>query len=1212
VNDELGNDELIRRLKSLAHTFQGLGQAEDDAKYSEYAPLAVHLADDYYLSHPSRDVQLLVACCIADILRIFAPEAPYKDVNQIKTIFYFLIKQLGGLKDPKDPAFKRYFYLLENLAYVKSFNMCFDLEDFNEIFCALFSLMFKIVNDEHSGKVKNFMLDVLVPLITEADFVSNELLDIILINAVEPYKTQRKHAYGLAKDLIAKTTDTLAPYIQQFFNQVLILGKADAELAIAPKVYDLIYELNIISPSILLAVLPQLEFKLKSTEESERMGSVSLLARMFSEKGSQLAKNHRALWTAFLGRYNDISVAIRTKCVQYTMHFLLNHPELQQDMIHTLRARQHDSEEVVRYEVVMAIVSTARKPETPGLDIVCKSEDLLNFVKERTLDKKFKIRKEAMTGLATIYKKHISSSNNSAHEAMKSAIKWIKDKILHGYYMSSIEDRLLVERLLNMYLVPFTLSSEERMKKLFILFSTIDENACKAFIEIQKHQLHVRKAVTEWLALYQEEKSDNRNKKILVKIHSLSKFLPEPMKSQEFLKRLSSAMMTNASLLSAFGKVVDPDISCKECHTNVSQILKHMGNPMTTNLYYGTVKQLLERISSVMIDREATQHLVSYVKQALQHGEILTELGLEPTEAAERGLRLLYVVSFVFPSHFQYPDILKELLTFLSIPGEHISPLTLTALTFIGRSKPIGDSFPRLLETLAPICKAFVRGRNPKQAKQAIKCLYTNATDTREAVFTEVLESVKNNLSSETHDESFLTAIVSLGHIAYLMPDKFPVQIKNLVSRNLVKQLLMKGASAPHDIEEPWVDYDDLPLESRCKFQAMKMMARWLVGLKSDTISAQKTFRMFNAIITSKGNLHDDQNESAAACAWLRLGAGCAMLKICEQQGVGDEYTVEQLYNLSILVTDELKEVRQTFLAKLQKGLARGVPIKCLPLDFMGFYALVGLEGDRNIRDVTKRAVAGDIGRRRDFVKTSGDKLTCNGRDGENSQLFTVQPDYMLAYAIAVLAHLPSYESYTDVGMLERLKVALWFVMEPLILKNDAAFVYGFYKRLVEKLKVHTVASDPANEALNKKMWALCDLAHALLMSKSLETATEIAVEPVIPPSHFKPHPEGSSFTNTTLYIPEGLATSTKTNIALKRHPGYSVVKRVAQQREDGAPNNENDANEKNGSSDPVAAAEANDDTESEDAQAAKRLKQEIAATEDSSNGRPRRGTRRN
>ena len=60
---------------------------------------------------------------------------------------------------------------------------------------------------------------------------------------------------------------------------------------------------------------------------------------------------------------------------------------------------------------------------------------------------------------------------------------------------------------------------------------------------------------------------------------------------------------------------------------------------------------------------------------------------------------------------------------------------------------------------------------------------------------------------------------MSLGHIAIMMPDKFPVHIKNLVSRNLVKQLLMKGASEPHDIEEPWVNYDKLPMETKCKYQ---------------------------------------------------------------------------------------------------------------------------------------------------------------------------------------------------------------------------------------------------------------------------------------------------------------------------------------------------------------------------------------------------------
>ncbi len=68
-------------------------------------------------------------------------------------------------------------------------------------------------SDEHSGKVKSFMLDVLYPLITEADNVSTELLDIILINIVEPNKSQRKNAYQLAKELIKKTHDTLEQYI---------------------------------------------------------------------------------------------------------------------------------------------------------------------------------------------------------------------------------------------------------------------------------------------------------------------------------------------------------------------------------------------------------------------------------------------------------------------------------------------------------------------------------------------------------------------------------------------------------------------------------------------------------------------------------------------------------------------------------------------------------------------------------------------------------------------------------------------------------------------------------------------------------------------------------------------------------------------------------------------------------------------------------------
>lgn len=78
----------------------------------------------------------------------------------------------------------------------------------------LSSLFFYFYSDEHSGKVKSFMLDVLCPLINESDVVSNDLLDIILSNVLEPAKSQRKNAYQLAKDLVVKCSDTLEPYIQ--------------------------------------------------------------------------------------------------------------------------------------------------------------------------------------------------------------------------------------------------------------------------------------------------------------------------------------------------------------------------------------------------------------------------------------------------------------------------------------------------------------------------------------------------------------------------------------------------------------------------------------------------------------------------------------------------------------------------------------------------------------------------------------------------------------------------------------------------------------------------------------------------------------------------------------------------------------------------------------------------------------------------------------
>lgn len=230
---------------------------------------------------------------------------------------------------------------------------------------------------------------------------------------------------------------------------------------------------------------------------------------------------------------------------------------------------------------------------------------------------------------------------------------------------------------------------------------------------------------------------------------------------------------------------------------------------------------------------------------------------MDPSVATERGLRLLLVLAFVYPSHFLYQDIMKELLLLLKADDvDNVAAFVLQIFTFMGKKTPLHEEFPDILETLVPVCKSFIRGGNSKQAKHAIKCLYINTSNTDESIFADVLEIVTNNLNEglEARAEAYRTAIVALGHIAFHLPEKFPVQVKNRVSRNIVKELLMQDKTRTREDDgQEWCEFDELPLETTCKIEGMKMMARWLVGLQNDAISAKKTFNMLNTVISSKG-----------------------------------------------------------------------------------------------------------------------------------------------------------------------------------------------------------------------------------------------------------------------------------------------------------------------------------------------------------------------
>lgn len=130
----------------------------------------------------------------------------------------------------------------------------------------------------------------------------------------------------------------------------------------------------------------------------------------------------------------------------------------------------------------------------------------------------------------------------------------------------------------------------------------------------------------------------------------------------------------------------------------------------------------------------------------------------------------------------------------------------------------------------------------------------------------------------------------------------------------------------------------------------------------------------------------------------------------------------------------------------------------------MGYYALAGREPENRLRATIRNYMVTDINRRRDYVKA----LTMGPGQMEKAlgQLPHILPDYMLVFAIPVLAHDPALSRWDDVQDLTRAKQCLWFILEPLVTKNDY-FSYGFYKNLIERMKNHKDAVSPDDDSIN-------------------------------------------------------------------------------------------------------------------------------------------------
>ena len=174
----LSTDALLKKLKSLHTQLAELDQDRVDT--GTLATVRKELIHNTILLHKDRGVKAFAACCLADILRLFAPDAPYTH-NELRDIFQFFFRQLAtGLRGSDSPYYNEYFHLLESLSTVKSVVLVCDLPNAEELMVDIFRDFFALVRHDLSKKIELHMADVLVALIDEATSLPSELMDIIM------------------------------------------------------------------------------------------------------------------------------------------------------------------------------------------------------------------------------------------------------------------------------------------------------------------------------------------------------------------------------------------------------------------------------------------------------------------------------------------------------------------------------------------------------------------------------------------------------------------------------------------------------------------------------------------------------------------------------------------------------------------------------------------------------------------------------------------------------------------------------------------------------------------------------------------------------------------------------------------------------------------------------------------------------------------------
>ncbi|CAE7187718.1 hypothetical protein PTNB73_06752 [Pyrenophora teres f. teres] len=332
---QVGVSDLLTRLKTLLDELRTIDQEE--AHRESLMPVAESLAHQSLLQHKDNGVRAWTVCCIVDMLKLFAPDAPYP-ASKLREIFSVIIhKLLPLLADPSHPYNSQHMYILRSLAEWKSILLINEIPGADQLTSALFTTCFDVLSgsskgEELSKNIEYNMTEVLSTIIDEAPGVTHDVVDVIVaqflwadpitlgtnakgkktapIDAKQSTlrRKEASPAYNMAKNICNAFPEKMARLIGNYFSSVIVdftssgttykgrskddvdddlpQGPSEDDLNEAHKAHRLLRELWKCCPGVLQEIIPHLQDELATENVQLRQLATETFGDMISGIGA--------------------------------------------------------------------------------------------------------------------------------------------------------------------------------------------------------------------------------------------------------------------------------------------------------------------------------------------------------------------------------------------------------------------------------------------------------------------------------------------------------------------------------------------------------------------------------------------------------------------------------------------------------------------------------------------------------------------------------------------------------------------------------------------------------------------------------------------------------------------------------------------------------------------------------------------------------------